>query len=151
MSGFGEVLILAGSLLVAISAVGLHRFDSVFARLHAAGKATSLGFLLVAGGALTTELPARTAGELALAGLLLVLTTPVGVHMLARAAYRSGDQLAPDTAVDELAEALASRAAGSGRADGGEGPGVVLLGPELGVEDLPDDAVGIDDVGDPTR
>ncbi len=123
MTTFGEVLILTGSVLVAVSAVGLHRFDSVFARLHAAGKATSLGFLLVAAGALTTELPGRTAGELALAGLLLLLTTPVGVHMLARAAYRSGGQLAPDTVTDELSDAgrdgAASPGRGSVRSDGG--------------------------------
>jgi len=105
MELFGEVLMLAGSLLVAVSAIGLHRFDDVFARLHAAGKATSLGFLLVAAGALLHDLPSRTWGELALASVVLIITTPVGVHMLARAAYRSGDQLADATAVDELAEA----------------------------------------------
>lgn len=104
MSVVGEVLILLGSLLVAVSAIGLHRFDDVFARLHAAGKATSLGFLLVAGGALLQDLPGRVWGELALAAVLLVITTPVGVHLLARAAYRSGDQLAEGTAVDELSE-----------------------------------------------
>jgi multicomponent Na+:H+ antiporter subunit G len=103
MATFAEVLVLLGCLLVAISSIGLHRFDDVFARLHAAGKATSLGFLLIAAGALARDLPARAAGELVLAAGLLLLTTPVGVHMLARAAYRAGDQLAPDTTVDELA------------------------------------------------
>lgn len=111
MATFTEVLILLGCLLVAVSSVGLHRFDDVFARLHAAGKATSLGFLLIAAGALGRDLPARAAGELALASVLLLLTTPVGVHMLARAAYRAGDQLAPDTAVDELGD---RRSRGSG-------------------------------------
>ena len=104
-----ELLILAGSLLVAVSAIGLHRFPDVFARLHASGKATSLGFILVATGALLHDLPTRAWAELALAAALLLVTTPVGVHMLARAAYRSGDQMAEETAVDELAADRAAR------------------------------------------
>lgn len=110
MAVVGDVAIFLGCALVAVSAIGLHRFDDVFARLHAAGKATSLGFLLVAAGALVHELPARTWAELALASVLLLITTPVGVHVLARAAWRSGDQLAEATVVDELGDARRAEA-----------------------------------------
>jgi multicomponent Na+:H+ antiporter subunit G len=105
-----EVAILAGSLLVAVAAIGLHRFDDVFARLHAAGKATSLAFLLVSIGALAHGLPARAAGELVLASVVLLVTTPVGVHVLADAAYRCGDQLSSSTTIDELADRSAPSA-----------------------------------------
>lgn len=110
----GQLCILAGSLLVLVSSIGLHRFDDVFARLHAAGKATSLGFALVAAGAIAMGLPGRGWGELILAAVVLVLTMPVGVHLLARAAYRSGDELAPATVVDELAERRAEAEAADG-------------------------------------
>lgn len=106
----GEILILMGVTLIVVASIGLHRFDDVFARIHASGKATALGFLLVAIGALFERLAPRTATELALASLLLLITTPVGVHLLARAAYRSGDLLSPETVIDELAEARAREA-----------------------------------------
>lgn len=114
MAVVGDVAIFLGCALVAVSAIGLHRFDDVFARLHAAGKATSLGFLLVAAGALVHELPARTWAELALASVLLLITTPVGVHVLARAAWRSGDQLAEATVIDELSDARRAAADADG-------------------------------------
>jgi len=66
----GQLCILAGSLLVLVSSIGLHRFDDVFARLHAAGKATSLGFALVAAGAIAMGLPGRGWGELILAAVV---------------------------------------------------------------------------------
>jgi multicomponent Na+:H+ antiporter subunit G len=100
-----ELLILSGVVLILIAAIGLHRFDDVFARIHAASKASSLGFLLiVAGGVMSISLTNARA-QLVLAGVLIIITTPVGVHMLARAAYRSGGQLAEGTVVDELAQA----------------------------------------------
>ncbi len=109
MDTLGQVLIVAGCLLVFVSSIGLHRFPDVFARLHAAGKATSLGFALVVAGAISIGLPGRGWGELLVASVVLLLTTPVGVHMLARAAYWSGDQLAESTAVDELGAARAGQ------------------------------------------
>jgi multicomponent Na+:H+ antiporter subunit G len=98
-----ELIIFAGSALIFVASIGLHRFPDVFARLHAAGKATSLGFALVAIGAIPAGLPIQVWGELLLTVVVMVLTTPVGVHMLTRAAHRSGDQLSESTATDELA------------------------------------------------
>ena len=105
MDTFAEALMFAGVVLIVIAAIGLHRFDDAFARMHATSKATSLGFVLVAMGAVI-RLDTRTdETQLLLAAILLLVTTPVGIHMLARAAYRSGDQLSETTVVDELADA----------------------------------------------
>ena len=87
----GDVLIVTGTVLVAIATVGLHRFADVYGRLHAASKATSSGFLLIAVGALVHLEGAAARVELVVAALLLVVTTPVGAHLLARAAHRAGD------------------------------------------------------------
>src|SRR5690606_5723120 len=68
-----SVLVVAGSLLALISAIGLHRFGDVFARIHAAGKAAPLGAALVfAAIALQLGEPGDTE-KLALTLLLLAL------------------------------------------------------------------------------
>jgi multicomponent Na+:H+ antiporter subunit G len=108
MDVLSEILLFAGVALIVVSGIGLHRFDDVFARVHAAGKAPSLAFVLITAGALVRAPSLSTAGVLVLATVLLLVTTPIGTFMLARAAYRSGDQLSPATDVDELAESRRS-------------------------------------------
>ncbi len=107
------VLMLAGSALTLISAIGLHRFADVFARVHAAGKAAPLGGAMVfAAVAIHLGDPGDTE-KLVLTLLLLGLTFPTGVHMVARAAYRAGTERRPDMVRDELADAVARGEAGS--------------------------------------
>ena len=80
--------VLAGSLLMLLAAVGLIRFDSSYARFHAAGKASPVGFVLIAiGVALTTGLVG--AAKVAVATTAMVLTLPVAVHLLFRAVHRT--------------------------------------------------------------
>ena len=79
--------LLIGSLLIALGALGLLRFPDVFTRMHAATKAATVGVIG------TTTAAALEAG--ALGGLLvlllvvalLFLTAPLGMSLLARAAY----------------------------------------------------------------
>lgn len=103
-----SVFLLTGSAFCLVAAIGLQRFDDVFARMHAATKAVTLGLLLICVGA---AIHVPTAGDrtklLLVAGLQLI-TAPVGAHMLGRAAYRSGTELSPDTVLDELGEAEAA-------------------------------------------
>lgn len=99
-----SVLLLSGVGLSVIAAVGIHRFPDVFARMHAATKPVTLGLLLVLAGT-AIRVGGGDIGILALVGVLQLVTAPVSAHVLARAAYRSGDQLDPGTQVDELAEA----------------------------------------------
>jgi multicomponent Na+:H+ antiporter subunit G len=101
--------ILAGVALGLLAAVGLHRFGDVFARMHAATKPATLGLVLVlAGAALRMDDPDAVA-KLLLVAALQFLTAPVGAHMVGRAAYRSGVELAPETVVDELAPHVPER------------------------------------------
>lgn len=113
-----SVLLLAGALLTLISAIGLHRFADVFARVHAAGKAAPLGGLMVfAATAIKLGDPGDTE-KLILTLLLLALTFPTGVHMVVRAAYRAGTEQRPDMVADELAEAVGRGEAGTTDPDG---------------------------------
>ncbi|CAN5801808.1 hypothetical protein BH24ACT3_BH24ACT3_07460 [soil metagenome] len=100
-----SVLLVAGAGLVLLAAIGLQRFDSVFARMHAATKGVVLGLILVVvATALRLDDPADVS-KLLLVVALQLLTAPVGAHLVGRAAYRAGDQLSPYTALDELADA----------------------------------------------
>lgn len=97
------VLVVLGSALTALGAVGLHRFPDVFARMHAATKPATLGLLLILAGASLRVVDRSDAAKLLLVAVLQLVTAPVGAHMVGRAAYRSGTELGPDTVLDELA------------------------------------------------
>jgi multicomponent Na+:H+ antiporter subunit G len=83
-----EVLLLLGAGLALLSGVGLLRFTTPYARLHAAGKASPVAFLVVAVGALP-EVGAAGAARLAVAVAAMLVTLPVGVHLLFRAVHRT--------------------------------------------------------------
>jgi multicomponent Na+:H+ antiporter subunit G len=104
-----SVLLLSGVGFALLAGIGLQQFDDVFARIHAATKAITLGLVLVlAGAALRVDEPGDVA-KLGLVAVLQFLTAPVAAHMVGRAAYRAGTELSEHTVVDELGEALASR------------------------------------------
>lgn len=98
------VLLVGGAAFGLLAAVGLQRFDSVFARMHAATKAVTLGLLLVVAGAAIRIDDAGSRAKLILVAVLQLVTAPMASHMVARAAYRAGTELNPRMTVDELAD-----------------------------------------------
>jgi len=97
------VLILAGVGLSLAAAIGVVRFPDLYARMHAATKPATLGMvLLLAGAGVRLGHPGDLA-KLALVGLLVLLTAPVGAHLIGRAAHRTGVATASDTVLDDLA------------------------------------------------
>ena len=101
-----EVLVVAGSVLILLAAIGVARFGDVLARMHALSKATTVGLVLVlVGGALGLH-DMNSITFLVLGGALQVLTAPVGFNLLAEATYRAeGIPHQVDT-IDELADLL---------------------------------------------
>jgi multicomponent Na+:H+ antiporter subunit G len=97
------VLVITASSLTLLAAIGLQRFDSVFARIHPATKAITLGVVAVAVGAALQADAAADAVKLLLVAVLQLVTSPIASHMVARAAYRAGTELNPQMQVDELA------------------------------------------------
>lgn len=85
-----ELIILAGSLVALLAGIGLLRFSTPFARFHSAGKASPVAFIVSAIGA-SFILGWAAAALLATASFAMVLTLPLGVHLLFRATHRSGD------------------------------------------------------------
>jgi len=105
------VCLLLGTFLMVVTGLGLLRLPDVFCRMHAAGKAGTLGVVLIILG--TVVAFAGTANDVWFRGLLAVLfqflTTPAATHLLARAAYLCEYPLSERTAVDELKIVLPSR------------------------------------------
>ncbi|HWH34564.1 MAG TPA: monovalent cation/H(+) antiporter subunit G [Acidimicrobiales bacterium] len=98
------LLLLAGSLLAVLAGVGVLRFPDVFARMHAATKAATLGLVCIVGGASLLIGNPGDVAKLVLVAVLLFITAPISAHMVGRAAYGAGTEMSDHTAVDELGE-----------------------------------------------
>lgn len=88
MSALAAALLVAGTLLLVVSALGVITLPDALARQHAATKAGTLALSLVGIGALVAAPAAAWAWRLALIVGFLLATLPVASHLLARAAVR---------------------------------------------------------------
>lgn len=104
MDLISALLMATGAAFALLAGIGLHRFDDVFARMHAAGKASTLGLLLILFGAALRLSELGQVLKLGLVGVLTVITIPAGVHLIARAAWRAGTELAETTVFDEASK-----------------------------------------------
>jgi multicomponent Na+:H+ antiporter subunit G len=94
-----SAFILLGVAVIVFAGIGLLKFSTPYARLHAAGKASPVAFIVVTIGA-SIELGWSGAARLVLASCALVLTLPIAVHLLFRAVHRTDP--ASDPPIDEL-------------------------------------------------
>lgn len=95
-------LIGVGIFFKLVAAIGLNRMPDLYSRMHGAAKSTTLGvtFIMLAVGIYFGTPEALT--KVFLVGLFFFLTAPVGVHILARAAYFGGIPRWEGTVMDEL-------------------------------------------------
>lgn len=100
------IFMLAGSLVALLAGVGVLRFETSYARFHAAGKASPVAFIVASIGA-ALELGLAGTAYLLVACGAMILTLPIGVHLLFRAHYRANSPERP--AIDELSDATTSR------------------------------------------
>jgi multicomponent Na+:H+ antiporter subunit G len=99
----GSVLVVLGTLLIGVAAVGMLRLPDFYNRANAVAKAASLGVVLVLLGVLVLVPSPSTAVTVGIAIFLQLFTVPVAGFALGGAAYRSGAPVMPGTR-DELAE-----------------------------------------------
>lgn len=88
-----SIAIVLGGGFSAIAGLGVLRFGDVFLRMHASTKAGTLGV-----GFIMLGVAVALAGEGAIARAVLIvafllLTAPVGAHLVGRAAWRNGTPL----------------------------------------------------------
>ena len=101
MDVIAGLFMVLGAALVLIAGIGVARSWSIYARMHPAAIAPTPGVISVAVG-LALSIRSTTAFVTALLVVILLLVTgPVGSHLLTRAVYRQ-TQSALDS-VDELA------------------------------------------------
>jgi multicomponent Na+:H+ antiporter subunit G len=95
------VLLMFGAALILLAGVGVARFESIYARMHSAAKAPTLGILAIAIGVglAIGSVTAFVTGLLVV--VLQMITGPVGSHLLGRAVYRTIRP--PLDGIDELA------------------------------------------------
>jgi len=96
--------LLTGTFLMVVAGIGITRFPDIWTRMHAAGKAGTLGVSLMILSAILffapTDLSVLFRGVLAI--FFQFLTTPAATHLLARASYVTEYPVSDRTAVDEL-------------------------------------------------
>ena len=96
------LLLVLGSLAVLIAALGVVRMPDLFTRMQASSKAATLGAILVLLGSAIFFLDGALAVRALLIALFLLMTAPVGAHMIARAGYVAGVRMADAGAPDAL-------------------------------------------------
>ena len=97
--------VLLGGFFAFVAGLGVLRLPDVLIRMHATTKAGTLasGLTMVAVALFFMDAP-TVARSVAIV-IFLLITAPVGAHMIGRAAFRSGVPLWGPTVVDPTAEA----------------------------------------------
>ena len=85
-----SVLILLGSAMTVAAGIGIFRFPDVFTRMHAATKVGTLGSGLILAGVAVHFGDPGIVLRCVLIVIFLLLTAPIGAHMIGRAAMRLG-------------------------------------------------------------
>lgn len=98
------LLILIGSIIGFLSAVGIIRFRDIYSRAHAATKTTTVSVLITLIGVFTFAwITYGTINVRLMLGIIFVfITAPVSGHLVLRASYRSNVKMTDETVEDEL-------------------------------------------------
>lgn len=95
-------ILVLGSTVMLIAAIGLIRLQDLFLRMHAASKTVSFGTALIAIALAMHFGDPTTVFQAMLIIVFTFVTAPVASHTLGRAAYMLNVQLWEETTVDEL-------------------------------------------------
>jgi len=84
------ILLLGGFFFTAVAAIGVLRFPDFYTRLHASGKADTMGTFLSLLGLAVYEGLSLVSIKIVLIAVFVFIANPIGTHVLSKAAYRSG-------------------------------------------------------------
>ena len=95
-----DALVVLGVLVMTVGVYGVVRLPDAYTRLHAAGKAVSLGLLpLLLASALAGN--PDVVLRVFLIAFFLLVTTPVSAHVIGRAAFLRREEMSTPEAVNE--------------------------------------------------
>lgn len=97
-------IVVIGSLLSVVSALGILRFPDVYTRSHAASKTSTLAvtFVLIGTFLYFWIVKGHFNSRILLAVIFIFMTAPVAGHLISRAAYNTGAKLSKMTVRDDL-------------------------------------------------
>ncbi|WP_203247958.1 monovalent cation/H(+) antiporter subunit G [Sporosarcina beigongshangi] len=101
--------IVVGIIFTIVTVIGILRLPDVYTRAHAASKSATLGVLSILLGVFLHFwlIKGVFSIQLILAIVFLFITSPIGGHLMSRAAYMSGVKPTELTVGDDLAEVVA--------------------------------------------
>ena len=111
------LLILIGAMFMVISAIGIVRLPDVFSRMHAAGKASTLGISCILLGAGFFFPDEFLFYRMIVLIALIFATAPISTTALARAVYHSEPSLRRQLKHDEMAASLVTEDSSAEDAD----------------------------------
>ncbi len=103
------IFLVAGGFFCFVAGIGIVRLGDIFIRMHASTKAGTLGIALIA---VAMMLHARSVLEVLeplFVFLFMILTIPIGSHLIGRAAFRTRIAMQDDTRYDAGCEAFRTR------------------------------------------
>lgn len=100
--------IVVGIIFTIVTVIGILRLPDVYTRAHAASKSATLGVLSILLGVFLHFwlIKGIFSIQLILAIVFLFITSPIGGHLMSRAAYMSGVKPTELTVGDDLAEVV---------------------------------------------
>ena len=119
-----DLFIVGGCFFALAGAVGVVRMPDTFSRMQSSTNITTLGVLLTLVGALLYCIFVwkswGSAAKVIMIGVLTILANPVGGHVMARAAYRTGIRPERELVIDDLADEEACVGTGEGPEQGAD-------------------------------
>ncbi|MBW3632905.1 MAG: monovalent cation/H(+) antiporter subunit G [Chloroflexi bacterium] len=102
-----DALVVLGVTIMTIGVYGVIRMPDLYTQLHAASKSVFVGVVSLCFASIVTGDVAIVA-RVFLIAVLLLLTTPVSAHVIARGAYLEGQRMETPGAIDESGQHRAS-------------------------------------------
>ena len=96
------ILLMSGSFFMLVAAIGVVKFPDIYARMHAITKAASLGLILMLAAVIILFPTPLVCIEAVMSLLFVIMTAPVGSHMIARIAYKMKVPKGMPYVVDEM-------------------------------------------------
>ncbi|HMQ94308.1 MAG TPA: monovalent cation/H(+) antiporter subunit G [Amaricoccus sp.] len=93
-------LFVAGGFFCMVAGIGLIRLNDVFARMHAATKAGTLGLGLICIAVMVKAGSLLHVAEALFVFLFMIASAPVGSHLIGRASWRTRVPMDPNTQID---------------------------------------------------